>query len=180
MSVDIRGKIDALQKAAFSLRSKIEHEAHEARHSGKVSETELVTSLQAQSNDFADQVVTEWWQLAWTLVAKYSDGYMTTGEAPEQQASIGYPAWWLQASEFATWPGDTFKPKASIRKQLIGVDSETSQGFVRQAAMADSMGAKNRSYPIAIGWLIMGAVLGGAMLAFAKKESRRTGYQPVA
>ncbi|KAE8968939.1 hypothetical protein PR002_g27586 [Phytophthora rubi] len=180
MSVDIRGKIDALQKAAFSLRSKLEREAHEARNSGEISETQLVTSLQVESNEFAEKVVSEWWQLAWTLVAKYSDGYMTKGEAPDQQASIGYPAWWLQASEFATWPGDTFKPKASIRKQLIGVDSETSQGFVRQAAMADRMEAENQSYSIAIGWLIMGAVLGAAMLAFAKKESSRAGYQPVA
>ncbi|OWY97950.1 Peptidase [Phytophthora megakarya] len=189
MSVDIRGKIDTLQKAAFALRHKMEHEAREVKDSSTFNKDKLVTRLQTQSNDFAEQVVSEWWQLAWVLIAKYSDGYMTTGEAPEQQASIGYPAWWLQASEFATWPGDTFKPKSSMRKQLLGVDSETAQGFVRQAAMASKVETEtrsdetrsydNRSYPIAIAWVIMGAVLGAAMLAFAKKESRRAGYHTV-
>ncbi|ETO70432.1 hypothetical protein F444_13097 [Phytophthora nicotianae P1976] len=180
MSVDIRSKIGELQKAAFSLRKKMENEAHEARHSDDVTESQLVARVQGQSNEFAEKVVSQWWQLAWTLIAKYSDGYMTTGEAPEQQASIGYPAWWLQASEFATWPGDTFKPKASMRKKLVGVDSVTAQGFVRQAAMANSVEVENQSYPIAIAWVIMGAVLGAGMLAFAKKESRRVGYNAVA
>ncbi|KAF1787264.1 Peptidase C69, dipeptidase A [Phytophthora cactorum] len=169
MSVDIRGKIDTLQKAAFSLRKNMEKEAHEARRSG--AETQRVARLQGQSNEFAEQVVSQWWQLAWTLIAKYSDGYMTTGEAPEQQASIGYPAWWLQASEFATWPGDTFKPKASMRKKLVGVDSQTAQVFRRGG---------EPKLPIAIAWVILGAVLGAGMLAFAKKESRRAGYNAVA
>ncbi|KAH7460044.1 putative dipeptidase B [Phytophthora ramorum] len=180
MSIDIRGKIDSLQKEAFARRRKMEKEAHEKRHSGSVSDTELVTRLQAQSNEFAEQVVAQWWELAWTLVAKYSDGYKTTGEAPDQMASIGYPAWWLQASEFATWPGDTFKPKASMRKQLVAVDSATAQGFVRQAAMAENVEVEGRSYPVAVGWLMLGAVLGAGMLALAKRESRRAGYHAVA
>ncbi|KAF4040135.1 Peptidase family C69 [Phytophthora infestans] len=175
MRIDIHGKIDLLQKAAFSLRKNMEKEEHDTRR----SKTELVARVESISNEFAEQVVSEWWHLAWTLIAKYSDGHMTTGEAPEQQVSIGYPAWWLQASEFAKWPGDTFKPKASMRKQLVGVDSVTAQGFVSQAAMANSVEVGSQSFPIAIAWVIMGAVLGAGMLAFAKKESRRAGYNAV-
>jgi dipeptidase len=174
MNVDIRGKIDALQKEAFALRRMMEHDAD------TLTESQLVTRLQAQSNEFAEQVVAQWWQLAWTLVAKYSDGYMTTGEASDQMKSIGYPAQWLQASEFATWPGDTFKPKASMRKQLVGVDSATAQGFVRHAAMADSAEVEGRSYPVAVGWVMLGAVLGAGMLALVKREGRRAGYTAVA
>ncbi|KAG1712844.1 hypothetical protein DVH05_000579 [Phytophthora capsici] len=177
MSVDIRGKIDSLQKLAFSRRRSMEEQVHKER---QVNETQLAVRLQAQSNEFAEQVVAQWWDLAWTLVAKFSDGYMTTGEGPEQQASIGYPAWWLQASEFAKWPGDTFKPKNSMRKQLVGVDSVTAQGFVRQAAIAGSVETNDPSYPIGIAWAIMGAVLGAGMVAFAKKQSRRDGYTAVA
>ncbi|KAF1773485.1 Peptidase C69, dipeptidase A [Phytophthora cactorum] len=149
MSVDVRDKIDTLQKAAFSLRKNMEKEAHEARHSG--AETQLVAASKARVMNLLNSGIPVV-AAPWTLIAKYSDGYMTTGEAPEQQASIGYPAWWLQASEFATWPGDTFKPKASMRKKLVGVDSQTAQVFVRQAAMANSV----------------------------EKESRRAGYNAVA
>ncbi|CEG40942.1 peptidase [Plasmopara halstedii] len=167
-------KIDALQKLAFSLRNKIEMEA---QYVHSVNTTHFVAQIESQSNKFAEEVVAQWWQLAWTLIAKYSDGYMTTGEAPEQQASIGYPAWWLQASEFATWPGDTFQPKASMLEMLVGVDSETAQNFVRQSIVTDSAGAGNFSGAIALGFI--GAVLSVGILAFAKKASRRHRYNIV-
>lgn len=165
MSVDILSKIDTLQKSAFSLRSKLESEPLE------------IASIERQSNAFAEHVVAQWWQLAWTLIGKFSDGYLTTGEGPEQQASIGYPAWWLQASEFATWPGDSFQPKASMLKTLVGVDSETAQNFVRQATAGKSLAVGN--YSIAIGWVIMGAVLGVGVSALGKKMRRRRGYKVV-
>ncbi|RLN93128.1 hypothetical protein BBJ28_00018042 [Nothophytophthora sp. Chile5] len=180
MSVDIRGQIDILQKRAFALRRDFElEESHRATVADTSNEAQLVLRLQQTSNDFAELVVAQWWQLAWTLVAKYSDGYQTTGEQPGQMSAPGYPAWWLQASEFATWPGDTFKPKESMRKQLVGVDSVTAQGYIRQAAMADGAELHGRSHLVAVGWLLLGAVLAVAMLAIAKKESRRAGYNPV-
>ncbi|RLN20535.1 hypothetical protein BBO99_00008187 [Phytophthora kernoviae] len=174
MSVDIHGLIDTLQKRAFALRHEMEKTALEQQ----TTESQLVAHVQTQSNDFANFVVAQWWELAWTLVAKYSDGYVTTGEAPDQQAAPGYPAWWLQASDFAKWPGDTFKPKKSMRKQLV-IDSMT-QGFVRQTAVANNKAVESTSYPIAIAWVIMGAVLGAAMLSFTTKMSRRAGYNAVA
>ncbi|RMX64388.1 hypothetical protein KXD40_008017 [Peronospora effusa] len=180
MSVEIRGNIHRLQKAAFALRRKMEKEVHDERYSATMSETQLLNRFHDQSNDFADHVVAQWWQLAWALVGKYSDGYMTTGEAPEQQASIGYPTWWLQGSEFATWPGDTFMPKFGMHKQLVGVEGKTAQGFVRQAAKPAHVQMEGQSYPIAFAWVIMGAVLGAAMLSLAKKTGRRVGYHAVA
>ncbi|CAH0517543.1 unnamed protein product [Peronospora belbahrii] len=178
MSVEIRGNIDRLQTAAFALRRKMETEALIESQSVTITDTELVTRLQAQSNEFADLVVAQWWQLAWTLIGKYSDGYMTTGEAPKQQMSIGYPTWWLKSSEFASWPGDTFKPK--FNKQLLKVDRETTQGFVREAAKTTDIELKGQSYPVAFAWVIIGAVLGATMLALADKASRRIGYNAVA
>uniref|UniRef100_M4C0D6 Peptidase n=1 Tax=Hyaloperonospora arabidopsidis (strain Emoy2) TaxID=559515 RepID=M4C0D6_HYAAE len=182
MNIEIRDKITALQNAAFAMRSQMEKKVHEKRSSASFTEAEIVTHLQNQSNEFANQVVAQWWELAWTLVGKYSGGYVTTGEAPEQQSSIGYPAWWLQASEFATWPGDTFKPQLSMNKQLSHVDSEAAQGFVRQTVEASTIEMKGRDYNgsavIPIVYMFVGIVLGAAMFAFVKKESRRVGYTP--
>jgi hypothetical protein len=67
-----------------------------------------------------------------------------------------------------------------MRKQLVGVDSATAQGFVRHAAMADSAEVEGRSYPVAVGWVMLGAVLGAGMLALVKREGRRAGYTAVA
>ncbi len=56
-------------------------------------------------------MVTQWWELAWYLVAKYSDGYITTGEQPQDVQLPGYPSWWLHLTEFSAWPGTSFTPK---------------------------------------------------------------------
>ncbi|TDH66332.1 hypothetical protein CCR75_007358 [Bremia lactucae] len=170
MSIDIHEKIRALQKSAFLLRNKIETEGQNVHN-----ETQLVASIEKQSNDFAEHVITQWWQLAWTLVSKYSDGYMTTGEAPDQQASIGYPTWWLQASEFASWPGDSFLPDMRIREKLV-IDSETAQGFLRRTATFDKVIVGIQSYPLAIAWVILGTALIVTVVVYAKREKSRTGY----
>lgn len=68
----------------------------------------------------AESVLEKWWQLAWRLVAKYSNGYVTVGEKPGEQSAPGYPKEWLERTEFSGWPGRTFykpgeEPKWGVR-----------------------------------------------------------------
>lgn len=56
------------------------------------------------SNKFANHVVEEWWQFAFKLIAKYSNGLITTGEGETQRAGVGYPNWWLKSVGYESWP----------------------------------------------------------------------------
>ena len=184
MSREIRARADGLQTAAFALRRRLEREvgAHLAA-AVRPTDAELVAHVQTESNAFASHVVSEWWALAWTLVSKYSGGYETTGEGPGQQQAIGYPTWWLRTSDFATWPGDTFKPRVSSTEQLSLVDSSAARGFVRQAVkaatteMTDGRSAAGTA-AVAVGYVLVGMMLGAVMFAVVKRESRRVGYTP--
>ena len=45
----------------------------------------------------------QWWDLAETLIAKYSSGYVTLHEGDRE--AMGYPKWWLcQAGTFFNFP----------------------------------------------------------------------------
>lgn len=46
----------------------------------------------------ANQVVKNWWEFAWTLVARYDDGYVNSPEKMIQE--VGYPKSWLDKSEW--------------------------------------------------------------------------------
>ncbi|KAI9909562.1 hypothetical protein PsorP6_015310 [Peronosclerospora sorghi] len=174
MHRDIRGKLDVLQRAAFAMRRNMEDKGRAENLLTTLTESQLVARVEAQSNAFADHVVAQWWQLAWTLVAKYSGGYVTTGESPKEQQSLGYPAWWLETSEFATWPGETFKPTSA---QPLGIESERlTQGFTLTAN-----GTKEgQVYALVIVVVSMAAVLGAAIYACAKQSARRAAYHAVA
>jgi dipeptidase len=55
----------------------------------------------------ADNVVTQWWQLADRLIAKYSDGYVNgTPEKPQNPApvAVGYSSDWLGKTNYAQGP----------------------------------------------------------------------------
>jgi hypothetical protein len=66
--------------------------------------------MERENNAFADRLFRGWWALAWKLVAKYSDGYITTGEEASEMQMLGYPTWWLNATDFRTWPHETWHP----------------------------------------------------------------------
>jgi len=107
ISKDIVAKYTAYEKEAFLLLEKLEKEAQEKF---KDNSPERQRFLQANTNAFAEKVISGWWQFAWQLVGKYSGGCITTGELPQEQQAPGYPKEWLLLSEFAGWPGDTFTP----------------------------------------------------------------------
>ncbi|RHY32491.1 hypothetical protein DYB32_002527 [Aphanomyces invadans] len=80
------------------------------QHSWRQKKDVTIATLQAANNAFADQVFQAWWALAWRLVSKFSDGYITTGEGEADTKTPGYPAAWLRQTEFFNWPGTTFHP----------------------------------------------------------------------
>lgn len=141
---------------------------------------ELIALVTDKSNAFATRVVARWWQFAWVLVAKFSDGYVTTGEAPEQMLAPGYPAWWLELSEFSKWPGDTFAPKDSMRARLAGLDHTTALRHTDSDNDGHaSAGSGSAGVLAPLVWIASGFVLGAAALAVVQRHKRR-GYASLA
>ena len=57
----------------------------------------------------ANQVVAEWWKLAWHLIAKYDDGYVNDPGKMAQE--VGYPDDWYDKSEWVNGPKSYKKPE---------------------------------------------------------------------
>uniref|UniRef100_K3W943 Dipeptidase n=1 Tax=Globisporangium ultimum (strain ATCC 200006 / CBS 805.95 / DAOM BR144) TaxID=431595 RepID=K3W943_GLOUD len=160
---EVRKEIGILQSEAFITRAQMEkHALANLAHDSKL----LNEYIEKQSNDQATHVVDHWWQFAWLLVAKFSDGYVTTGEQPRQMQAPGYPAWWLQLSEFSKWPGDTFMPRKSVRGHLTWVGNMNSL----RGHSSPSFGM----WPT-LGLILSGFVLGAGVLAFIQRR-KRGGY----
>jgi hypothetical protein len=61
----------------------------------------------------ATQVVKDWWNFAWLLVARYDDGYVN---APGKMAQeVGYPDEWYEKSEWKSGPTTYKKPSERSR-----------------------------------------------------------------
>ncbi|RLA70427.1 MAG: dipeptidase, partial [Epsilonproteobacteria bacterium] len=65
--------------------------------------------LTEYSQTQASRVAKEWWELAWKLVAKYSDGYVN--EPGKMAQEVGYPDEWYKHSEWKNGPIKYSKPK---------------------------------------------------------------------
>jgi dipeptidase len=63
---------------------------------------EAVEKITAASQAHAAEVLAQWWDLADTLVAKYSNGYLNRPGQPP--IDIGYPTEWLGNTNFADGP----------------------------------------------------------------------------
>jgi hypothetical protein len=66
------------------------------------------------SRDNANLVLRKWWNLAETLITKYSDGYINQAGFPARP--IGYPAPWLNVTDYANGP-TSYKMKSENRLQ---------------------------------------------------------------
>jgi dipeptidase len=172
INAEVRSHIRALESISLMRRQTTEYRAlemlQEARASGE-AQVAVDQFVQAQSNAFAEEVVAHWWSLAWTLVAKYSNGYVTTGEKPTEMQSPGYPGWWLQISEFAKWPGDSFTPRDSVKQQLKGLASMATSDAT---ARAPSNGS---GFMAILGWVLFGFVMGAGTFGLVQRY-RRYGY----
>jgi len=100
MIQDVQTLYTRLEREAFNMTHHLEARLLDSGHDHEV----VISSLEAFTNDFARRVTKEWWALGDMLIAKFSDGYIVTGEAPSEMHCLGYPEWWLRSSEFDLWP----------------------------------------------------------------------------
>ena len=49
-------------------------------------------------------MVSAWWQLFHTLATRFANNYDLTGEGPEDWKQLEYPAWWLDITDYVTFP----------------------------------------------------------------------------
>lgn len=176
ISKDIRAKVAELQAEAFDMRQQLEKQALELNSTAAVD-----ALIQSKSNDFAASVVDRWWQFAWHLVGKFSDGYITTGEAADQMETPGYPKWWLETTEFAQWPGESFSPREDLLKQIdakwkLGkrASGERATMSFSEAHELDASSGSGSILRTVVGMLCGVAI--GAGLMWGVGKHRRSGY----
>lgn len=108
MAQDVKVKQIENEDYEFAEAAKLEGRALQVLHGhGRDAARKL---LEEWTNHNAQRVVDDWWAFGDLLIAKYADGYITTGEAQNQQTMPGYPEWWLEAAGYTQWPGDGWVP----------------------------------------------------------------------
>lgn len=106
MIKDIQQKQDEIELAALESIKEMDKRAL-ALH--KEDPEKVPPLLTEYCETQANQVVGEWWKLAWDLVARYDDGYIN---APEKMAQeVGYPKDWYEKSEWPNGPTSYKKPE---------------------------------------------------------------------
>ncbi|KAF4047255.1 Peptidase family C69 [Phytophthora infestans] len=181
ISRDIRARLTELQKACFTERKTMERHVTDTKD---LTPADVRAYLQEQSNRLASRVVDEWWAFAWKLVGKYADGYITTGEAPEEMKMPGYPEWWLRLSEFSKWPGDTLVPPhiPKLKKQFELFESRQNVSANLEVQPSAGVSASSSS-TISIAQLgigaVIGAVVGASATWFAVQHHQRSRYQSI-
>jgi len=103
---DIKEKQSELELSAIEETKEIEKRALEVY---KKDPEQAKTMLGEFSRNTAMNVYHTWWDLAWKLVAKYSDGYVNEPEKMAQE--VGYPKAWYEKSEWKNGPTKYEKPK---------------------------------------------------------------------
>jgi dipeptidase len=76
-----------------------------------------VKNLTLLCEENANEILTKWWGLADTLIAKYSDGYINLPPTPPQNQepkAIGYPADWLAHTNYRNGPVNYDMKESSI------------------------------------------------------------------
>jgi dipeptidase len=96
---DIQEKQDEIEYAEIESIKKMDKEALALYRLDPEKAQQLITNYcETQAN----QVVKDWWVFAWTLVARYDDGYIN---APEKMAQeVGYPKDWYDKSGWINGP----------------------------------------------------------------------------
>ncbi|KAF0701197.1 Aste57867_8306 [Aphanomyces stellatus] len=124
---DIKQEMDAIQAGALLLHDET------VRNARTMHDPEArIQYIENRNNDFAQQMVDRWWTLAFRLVVKFSDGYIIKGDRSGSMSAPGYPAWWLESTNFATWPmKESYNPPAQIiAMQNRAVSSSKSSSFL--------------------------------------------------
>ncbi|ETV74209.1 hypothetical protein H257_11163 [Aphanomyces astaci] len=83
--------------------------------SNTTSVSDAVAYVEQAHNAFATDVVNAWWTLGDHLMSKYSGGAVVTGEDAANQITTPYPKWWIQLTQFSSWPGKSLHVPVSLR-----------------------------------------------------------------
>ncbi len=103
---DIKEKQSELELEEIESLKVMDEEALKIYKEDPAKAREMLTEY---SKTQANKVVKEWWELAWKLVAKYSDGYVN--EPGKMAQEVGYPEEWYKRSEWKNGPTKYEKPK---------------------------------------------------------------------
>ena len=96
---DIKQKQDEIEIAEIEGIKHMDKKALALYKKNPKKARQLITSY---CKTQANQVVKSWWDFAWTLVARYDDGYIN---APGKMAQeVGYPKNWYKKSEWPNGP----------------------------------------------------------------------------
>ena len=130
--------------------------------------------LEGSLNGLSSRIIADWWAFAWTLVAKFSDGYIVTGEGaqPLHVKLPGYSKEWLTATDYNGWPHGTFNPPNQPKFNLPNKMGE------RATEMGKSGGENGVGG--GLGMMTMSAgVIGVGLVAYlaGARSGRRHAYQ---
>jgi len=103
MSKEISRNIAKWETVGFALASKWEAAAL-ALGPDEEAQIKLLTD---GANSHAEAIVEAWWELLWSMMAKYANNYILNGEGPAQNKDwieMGYPDWWLNITEYVAYP----------------------------------------------------------------------------
>lgn len=114
MSRDVEGLQGELEEEIADEVHAVEHEA--LLHCKKNEDGGMwkcgkgaMEVLSLYVEDVTTRVLESWWQLAWNLVAKYSNGYVTTREGQGGQEAPGYPKEYLETvKEYTGFPNGRY------------------------------------------------------------------------
>ena len=103
---DIREKQNELELEAMESTRAMDTEALALYKKNPAKAREMLTQF---SLTRAEKVATQWWGLAWRLVAKYSDGYVN--EPGKMAQEVGYPEAWYKRAEWKNGPTTYKRPE---------------------------------------------------------------------
>jgi dipeptidase len=106
MIKDIKQKQDETECAELEGIKKTDLQAIELYKDNPEKARDLLT---AYCENQANKVVNDWWKFAWTLVARYDDGYVNDPGKMAQE--VGYPEEWYKKSEWPNGPRTYQRPK---------------------------------------------------------------------
>ncbi len=96
--VDILPKQEELELALLERLAQLEEEVRD------LPPDEAARRVTRWCEENAERVLAEWWRLADTLVAKYSDGYVNLPDPDAKATDVGYDAVWLSKTNYKEGP----------------------------------------------------------------------------
>jgi hypothetical protein len=109
VNADVRKKANEMEDEAQRRVAAWEVEADRllADAPGEKGEQEAMEFLTRKSNEFAEEVLAEWWKFSTVLFGKFGRHLVTYNESLTGVSTVGQqlPAWWLSNPEvgFTTW-----------------------------------------------------------------------------